>query len=387
MLSQQFFIVVQKFLGSDHVEKLKHSAAFDFIGGLRSKTTDGGDAHVEVCYLCVTDTGFADLDLLATNIHAVKSVKRCWIGNNAYSGLFCSSILDQDKSLGLTKACEQLDNLLFCQEGWDVGNAQLIDGIRNNVRDDLGVVGNFLGDCGHHIVARSANFKAAVSSLRAIRSVAGFHGNSIQRQCHRRFWGILELDNCERSIVRELAQNAGVCGLGLALASWGADWRCDVLDAPGIYPHGGLCLRLHLRLRGGGHRTGLVLACWVAHRRRVERLGGMIPDRGPIHVRRHVQHLSQHHVRHHVRHRAQHHVHHVRHDHHDHHHVRRPVFHRGPSIYPRAHDHGDFGLKSKHRRRLHLVDGFGGQANEIVCGRGRGVGLDDLPCHLWAKRC
>jgi hypothetical protein len=75
-------IVVQKFLGSDHVEKLKHSAAFDFVCGLRSKTANCGDANVEVCDLCGTDAGFADLDLLATDIHTVESVKRCWIGDS-----------------------------------------------------------------------------------------------------------------------------------------------------------------------------------------------------------------------------------------------------------------------------------------------------------------
>lgn len=67
---------------------------------------------------------------------------------------------------------------------------------------------------------------------------------------------------------------------------------------------------------------------------------------------------------------------------HDPTHGRHLVF-RGPSICLHAHDRGGFGWTSRHRHRLHLVDGFGALVSEIVCGRGHGVALDDRLYHLF----
>ncbi|KAI6766675.1 hypothetical protein HG531_011897 [Fusarium graminearum] len=155
MKSRTFVIVIiEKLLGSDHVKKLKHTAAFNLIGSLRSQTTDSSNTNIEVGNLCGTNAGLADLDLLTSNIHAIE--------------LFRSSVLNQDKGLRLAEACKQFDDLLLCQERWDVGNAEFIDGIRNDVGDDLRVISNVLGHCRYHVVARSANLKTTMSSIRAV---------------------------------------------------------------------------------------------------------------------------------------------------------------------------------------------------------------------------
>ena len=120
-------VIVQQFLSSDHVEKLEHTASFNVIGSLRSQATDRSNTNVEVSDLCGTNARLGDLELLASNIHAVESVKSSLVGgvgilifgksdtlNNlvrivkkltnfsTHSGFIRSSILDKHKRLGLS---------------------------------------------------------------------------------------------------------------------------------------------------------------------------------------------------------------------------------------------------------------------------------------------
>lgn len=110
-----------------------------------------------------------------------------------HSGFLRSSILDKYKRLGLPESCKELDNLILCQERWNVGNAQLVDGIGYNVGDDVGVVRDLLGHSRHNIVARAADLKTTRLSIGSAVCIVSLHGSTIQRKGNSGFRGFSEL--------------------------------------------------------------------------------------------------------------------------------------------------------------------------------------------------